>query len=227
MEIGVGDLIAVPLEDQSVTKARAVHNCWAAQGAISVLLLEVGAVRGCPGPAEAGAQGYCPLDGHAASRLCSPLPHHKLYPHQQHEVAGLQACVTPFAVCQPAVRRHSATRQGTDPLCHGPCSPLVCRRASAGLLADARYVPQRGQGVVKLEDLVRFGAGAERGAAAVVRQLAAVAKQFEEVVKQLEAVVEQLEAVVEQLEAVVQLLGELVKQFESVVQLFEAGVNHL
>ena len=36
----------------------------------------LGAVPGCPDPAGAGAQGYCPLDGHAASQLCSPLPHH-------------------------------------------------------------------------------------------------------------------------------------------------------
>lgn len=268
VEIGVGDLIARALVKQSVTKARAVHNCSAAEGPVSMLVLEIGAVsggpgsaatqpvcpdllgavRGCPGPAGAGAQGYCPLDGHAASRLCSPLLHHKHHPHQQHEVAGLQACVTPVAVCRPAVRRRSATKQGIDPLYHDSCLFLVGCRATAGLLTAAHYVPQTGQGVVKLGDLMRFGPGADWGAAAVVRQLAAVAKQLEEAakqlgavvkqveavvqqleaeVKQLEAVVEQLEEVVKQLEEVVQLLGELVKQFEAVVQLFEAVANHL
>jgi len=151
----------------------------------------LGAVRGCP-----DAQGYRPLDGHAASQLCSPLPHHKRHSHQQHEVAGLQACVTPSAVCRQAVRRHSAAEQGTGPLCHGSCSPLVCCRASAGLLAAAQYVPWWGQSAVKLGDLMSFGHGAEWGAAAVVRQLAAVAKQLEEVVQLLEEVVKQLEAVV-------------------------------
>jgi len=98
----VGDLIALALVKQSVTKARTVHNCWAAQGAVLMLLLDagavsggpgsaaaltvcpdsIGAVRGCPGPAGAGAQGYCPLDGHAASQLCSPLPQDKRHFHQ-------------------------------------------------------------------------------------------------------------------------------------------------
>ena len=139
-------MIACAGVKQSVAKARMVHNCCAAEGAMLVLLLEAGAVsgspgsaatqpvcpgshgavQGCPGPAGAGAQGYCPLDGHAASQLCSPLPHHNFHPHQQHEVAGLQVCVTPFAVYQPAVMRHSATRQGTGLLYHDSCSPLVC-----------------------------------------------------------------------------------------------------
>ena len=247
VETGAGDLIALAPVKQSVTKARTVDNCWAAEGTASMLLLKagavsgspgsaatlpvcpdsLGAVRGCPGPAGAGEQGYCPLGGHAASQLCSPLPQDRRHGPQPHEVACLQACVTPFAVCRPAVMRHSAAKQGTDPLCHGSCSPLVCCRASAGLLADPQQVPQGGHSVVGLGNLMRFGDRTEWGPAAVVRQLAAVAKQLEAVVKQLEEVVKQLEAVLKQFEEAVKQLDEVVKQLEEVVKHFDEEKKQL